>query len=145
MCKRFHHQHHLIFIIFYHHHRLLTTISPLQVVLNRKERKRLSLNRNFVGDYLGLDNRPELRQFANKRERIEFADTVVKYDRRFKVKMSCFNQRAEIQSKSRANVRAVEYRNSIRVSSHMRFFPCDFCQRFLYFCKFYDAVFRDSS
>lgn len=55
------------------------------MVLNRKERKRNSLNRNFVGDYIGLEGRPELRQFTAKRERIEFADTVVKYDRRFKV------------------------------------------------------------
>jgi len=55
-----------------------------QVLLDRKQRKRNSLNRNFVGDYIGLDHRPELRQFAAKRERIEFADTVVKYDRRFK-------------------------------------------------------------
>lgn len=58
---------------------------PAQVVWNKKERKRGSLNRNFVGDYLGLDNHPELRKFAGKRERIEFADTVQKYDRRFKV------------------------------------------------------------
>jgi len=55
-----------------------------QVVFNRKERKRNSLNRNFVGDYIGLENRPELRRFAGKRERIEFADTVNKFDRRFK-------------------------------------------------------------
>nr|CAB3264157.1 unconventional myosin-If [Phallusia mammillata] len=55
-----------------------------QIVLNKKERKRHSLNRNFVGDYIGMESHPELRQFAGKRERIEFADTVVKYDRRFK-------------------------------------------------------------
>ena len=54
-------------------------------MFNRKERKRNSLNRNFVGDYIGLENRPELRRFAGKRERIEFADTVNKFDRRFKV------------------------------------------------------------
>ncbi|XP_076800330.1 unconventional myosin-Ie-like isoform X2 [Clavelina lepadiformis] len=55
-----------------------------QIVFNRKERKRNSLNRNFVGDYIGLECHPEVRQFAGKRERIEFAHTVVKYDRRFK-------------------------------------------------------------
>ena len=54
-------------------------------MFNRKERKRNSLNRNFVGDYIGLECHPEVRQFAGKRERIEFAHTVVKYDRRFKV------------------------------------------------------------
>lgn len=55
------------------------------LLLNRKERRRHSLNRNFVGDYLGMDDRPELRQFLGKREKIDFADKVTKYDRRFKV------------------------------------------------------------
>lgn len=54
------------------------------VVLNKKERRRNSINRNFVGDYIGMDSRPELRQFVGRRERIDFAETVVKYDRRFK-------------------------------------------------------------
>uniref|UniRef100_A0A4W5Q6U7 Myosin IE n=1 Tax=Hucho hucho TaxID=62062 RepID=A0A4W5Q6U7_9TELE len=55
------------------------------LLVTRKERRRHSLNRNFVGDYLGMDNRPELRQFLAKREKIDFADKVTKYDRRFKV------------------------------------------------------------
>ncbi|XP_006805660.1 myosin IEb [Neolamprologus brichardi] len=54
------------------------------VVLNKKERRRNSINRNFVGDYIGTDNHPEIRQFVGRRERIDFADVVVKYDRRFK-------------------------------------------------------------
>uniref|UniRef100_A0A8C7UF37 Osteoclast-stimulating factor 1 n=1 Tax=Oncorhynchus mykiss TaxID=8022 RepID=A0A8C7UF37_ONCMY len=54
------------------------------LLVNRKERRRHSLNRNFVGDYLGMDDRPELRQFLAKREKIDFADKVTKYDRRFK-------------------------------------------------------------
>uniref|UniRef100_A0A3B5K7G7 Osteoclast-stimulating factor 1 n=1 Tax=Takifugu rubripes TaxID=31033 RepID=A0A3B5K7G7_TAKRU len=54
------------------------------LLLNRKERRRHSLNRNFVGDYLGMEDRPELRQFLGKREKIDFADKVTKYDRRFK-------------------------------------------------------------
>ncbi|MEQ2267144.1 Unconventional myosin-Ie, partial [Xenotaenia resolanae] len=54
------------------------------LLLSRKERRRHSLNRNFVGDYLGMDDRPELRQFLAKREKIDFADKVTKYDRRFK-------------------------------------------------------------
>ncbi|XP_053559039.1 unconventional myosin-If [Bombina bombina] len=49
-----------------------------------KERRRNSINRNFVGDYLGMEDKPELRQFMAKRERIDFADSVNKYDRRFK-------------------------------------------------------------
>lgn len=63
------------------------------LLLNRKERRRHSLNRNFVGDYLGMDDRPELRQFLGKREKIDFADKVTKYDRRFKVGLqsaACF-------------------------------------------------------
>ncbi|XP_061461568.1 unconventional myosin-Ie-like isoform X2 [Rhineura floridana] len=54
------------------------------IVLNKKERRRNSINRNFVGDYIGLETHPELRRFVGRRERIDFADTVVKYDRRFK-------------------------------------------------------------
>lgn len=56
-------------------------------MLNRKERRRHSLNRNFVGDYIGMDDRPELRQFVGKREKIDFADKVNKFDRRFKVRL----------------------------------------------------------
>ncbi|XP_048880374.1 myosin IEb isoform X2 [Brienomyrus brachyistius] len=54
------------------------------LLLNKKERRRNSINRNFVGDYIGTDNHPELRRFVGRRERIDFADVVVKYDRRFK-------------------------------------------------------------
>ncbi|KAK7115759.1 unconventional myosin-Ie-like isoform X2 [Littorina saxatilis] len=54
------------------------------LLYQKKERRRHSLNRNFVGDYLGLDDNPELRTLVGKRERIEFAATVNKYDRRFK-------------------------------------------------------------
>ncbi|XP_056331104.1 myosin IEb [Danio aesculapii] len=54
------------------------------LLLNKKERRKNSLNRNFVGDYIGTDNHPEIRQFVGRRERIDFADVVVKYDRRFK-------------------------------------------------------------
>uniref|UniRef100_A0A803T3S8 Myosin motor domain-containing protein n=1 Tax=Anolis carolinensis TaxID=28377 RepID=A0A803T3S8_ANOCA len=55
------------------------------ILYNFKERRRNSINRNFVGDYLGMEDKPELRQFLAKRERIDFADSVTKYDRRFKV------------------------------------------------------------
>jgi myosin-1 len=54
------------------------------ILLNKKERKRLSINRNFVGDYLGFIDNPSLRALVGKRERIEFSQTVTKYDRRFK-------------------------------------------------------------
>lgn len=57
------------------------------ILLNKKERRRNSLNRNFVGDYIGTDNHPEIRQFVGRRERIDFADVVVKFDRRFRVRI----------------------------------------------------------
>uniref|UniRef100_A0A4W3JGG4 Myosin IF n=1 Tax=Callorhinchus milii TaxID=7868 RepID=A0A4W3JGG4_CALMI len=55
------------------------------ILYNFKERRRNSINRNFVGDYLGMEDRPELRQFLAKRERVDFADSVNKFDRRFKI------------------------------------------------------------
>uniref|UniRef100_A0A8C9TFW9 Myosin IEb n=1 Tax=Scleropages formosus TaxID=113540 RepID=A0A8C9TFW9_SCLFO len=55
------------------------------ILLNKKERRRNSLNRNFTGDYIGTENRPEIQQFAGRKERIDFADVVIKYDRRFRV------------------------------------------------------------
>lgn len=67
--------------------------SASDILLNKKERRRNSLNRNFMGDYIGTDNRPEIRQFVGRRERIEFADVVIKYDRRFKVKLHFFQWR----------------------------------------------------
>ena len=42
-----------------------------------------------MGDYLGLEQKPELRQFLTKRERVDFADAVNKFDRRFKVGSLC--------------------------------------------------------
>lgn len=43
-----------------------------------------------MGDYIGIDDRPELRQFLAKREKIDFADKVTKYDRRFKVRYTMY-------------------------------------------------------
>ncbi|XP_061699558.1 myosin IEb isoform X1 [Syngnathoides biaculeatus] len=54
------------------------------ILLNKKERRRNSLNRNFVGDYIGTDVHPEIRRFVGRRERIDFADVVIKFDRRFR-------------------------------------------------------------
>lgn len=52
--------------------------------MNHKERRIGTINRNFVGDYIGYGDNPSLRALVDKRERIEFAYTVVKYDRRFR-------------------------------------------------------------
>ena len=59
-------------------------------MFGKKERRRFSLNRGFAGDYIGLDNAPALRALVGKREKIEFAETVTKYDRRFQVPLDCF-------------------------------------------------------
>lgn len=64
--------------------------SASDILYNSKERRKNSINRNFVGDYLGLEQRPELRQFLAKRERVDFADSVNKFDRRFKVTLVMF-------------------------------------------------------
>lgn len=58
------------------------------ILLNKKERRKNSINRNFVGDYIGTDSRPEIHRFVGRRERIDFADVVVKFDRRFRVQMT---------------------------------------------------------
>lgn len=62
------------------------SVPASDVLLNKKERRSNSINRNFVGDYIGTDNHPEIRQFVGRRERIDFADVVVKFDRRFRVR-----------------------------------------------------------
>ncbi len=72
-----------MYFIFYHTDSVMLSASDL--LLNKKERRKNSLNRNFMGDYIGMDNHPEIRQFVGRRERVDFADVVVKYDRRFKV------------------------------------------------------------
>jgi len=52
----------------------------------KKERRRYSVNRSFFGDYINLEANPKMRKLLNdKRERVEFADRVTKYDRRGKV------------------------------------------------------------
>jgi len=57
-------------------------------MFGKKERRRFSINRNFAGDYIGLDSRPFLRTLVGKRDQAVFAEVVKKYDRRFKVSYS---------------------------------------------------------
>jgi myosin-1 len=57
-------------------------------MFGKKERRRFSINRNFAGDYIGLDSRPLLQNLVGRREKVAFAEVVKKYDRRFKV--SCY-------------------------------------------------------
>ncbi|XP_071442826.1 unconventional myosin-Ie-like [Hetaerina americana] len=51
----------------------------------KKERRKFSLNRNFVGDYIGVEYKPALQSIIGRREKVVFAEVVSKYDRRFKV------------------------------------------------------------
>ncbi|XP_012265926.2 unconventional myosin-Ie-like [Athalia rosae] len=55
------------------------------VLFGHKQRRKASINRNFVGDYIGLDARPQIMMLIGRREKVAFAETVLKYDRRFKV------------------------------------------------------------
>lgn len=54
------------------------------LMFGKKERRRYSINRNFAGDYIGLDSRPFLRNLVGRREQVVFGEVVKKYDRRFK-------------------------------------------------------------
>ena len=55
------------------------------ILFNKKMRRRASIRRCFVGDYIGFQQNSGLRALVGKRERIEFACQVSKYDRRYKV------------------------------------------------------------
>lgn len=54
------------------------------LMFQQKERRSMSVNRKFYGDYIGLDSKPALRALVQKRENIEFAQTCIKYNRQFK-------------------------------------------------------------
>ncbi|XP_063220851.1 unconventional myosin-Ie-like [Bacillus rossius redtenbacheri] len=54
------------------------------LLFGKKQRRRYSLNRCFVGDYIGMDLRPILQSLIGRREKVAFAQVVKKYDRRFK-------------------------------------------------------------
>ncbi|CAG5101043.1 Similar to Myo1e: Unconventional myosin-Ie (Rattus norvegicus), partial [Cotesia congregata] len=55
------------------------------LLYGHKQRRRASLERNFVGDYIGLDSRPGIKNLLGRRDKIFFAEVVKKYDRRFKM------------------------------------------------------------
>ncbi|XP_003373954.1 putative myosin head [Trichinella spiralis] len=45
------------------------------ILYGHKQRRRASINRKFFGDYIGLDQKPELKLLVGKREKIWFADS----------------------------------------------------------------------
>ena len=70
------------------HHIFFSLCAASDLLYNKKERRRYSLNRNFAGDYIGFEQNPALQALTARRERIEFSDKVNKFDRRFKVKFT---------------------------------------------------------
>ena len=56
-----------------------------RLLAGRKQRCRASISRQFVGDYLGLDNddRAQLMKHLGRRERVLFALQVTKFNRKF--------------------------------------------------------------
>lgn len=54
------------------------------LLYQKKERRNNSVNRKFYGDYMGLDRLPSILALIQKRENIEFAQTCLKYERKFK-------------------------------------------------------------
>jgi myosin I len=55
------------------------------IMHTKKERKRFSINREFLGDYLNVLDNPVLKALlGDKNEKTLFSDTIVKYDRSFK-------------------------------------------------------------
>lgn len=60
-------------------------VIEIEVVFGKKERRRYSINRSFAADYIGMDQQPALKTLVGKREKIDFAESVIKYDRRFQV------------------------------------------------------------
>lgn len=55
------------------------------LLFGHKQRRRASLERNFVGDYIGLSFRPGITKLFGRRDKVFFAEIVKKYDRRFKM------------------------------------------------------------
>eukprot|EP00116_Pleurobrachia_bachei_P004636 sb/3464898/ len=55
------------------------------ILYNKKMRRHGSIKRCFVGDYIGFGQNAGLRALVGKREHIEFACCVNKYDRKYKV------------------------------------------------------------
>jgi myosin-1 len=62
-------------------------MSITAIVFGKKQRRKHSLNRCFACDYIGLDSKPGLQNLVGRREKVVFAETVKKYDRKFRVRI----------------------------------------------------------
>ena len=63
----------------------MTYLLFADILYLKKERRAHSLNRNFYADYIGLDEKAALKTLVGKRDKVEFAQTVTRYDKKFKV------------------------------------------------------------
>lgn len=54
------------------------------IMYGKKERKRMSLNREFIGDYINYLDNPILKKLVGIHEKVFFADQVTKYDRKWR-------------------------------------------------------------
>ena len=53
-------------------------------MFGRKERNARSLDRNYIGNYCNLHQRPDLQRLVPRNEKIDFSSYLYKYDRRFR-------------------------------------------------------------
>jgi len=54
------------------------------ILYGRKERNARSLDRDYMGDYCNLHQRPDLQRLVPRNEKIDFSSYLYKYDRRFR-------------------------------------------------------------
>jgi len=54
------------------------------ILYGRKERNARSLDRDYVGDYCNLHQRPDLQRLVPRNEKTDFSSYLYKYDRRFR-------------------------------------------------------------
>jgi myosin I len=59
-------------------------VKASDILQKKKERRRGTINRNYMGDYMGFSDNPVLRSIVGKKARVEFAYSVKKYDRRWR-------------------------------------------------------------
>jgi len=54
------------------------------IFYGRKERNARSLDRDYIGDYCNLHQRPDLQRLIPRNEKTDFSSYLYKYDRRFR-------------------------------------------------------------
>jgi hypothetical protein len=59
-------------------------IIATDILYGRKERNARSLDRDYVGDYCNLHQRPDLQRLIPRNEKTDFSSYLYKYDRRFR-------------------------------------------------------------